>query len=543
MEKPNDQQIEEYLAQVEASGALGKSERRKKLLRHLILAEAEGDGGQLKAYSIGLDIFGKSEDFDPQSDSVVRVEVGRLRTAIALFEASDFAVCALKVEIPKGTYRPTFSFRDVAGPADSATGSVATNEQYGKIWLIPAAAVALSIIAMAFWFIWSDRGEGGDSRIVVQINDLFGERGAEAASILRQGLLANKAVSVLLEPNDGGIDPMAEFLLSGSTTSGQTNTGVSIELINARTNKLAWSRTVELDNENFRQGLIDHVSRELRVRLFGVTKELLEGRDPENLTPEQLFIMGTWVPGPAVNAVSWELERVELMEVALRKNPEFGAAHSVVADKLAYLANVYGPSDTPELLDKAKFHAQRAMELAPLDANVVFNVAQSQWHSGQISASHATMRRVTELDANHTIAQFLSDVIPYTCATAPQTAVDAATAFDDSLSADNPIRWLTLTWVAWLHAYRGEYDRALAAEEHAALIFEIPYTFMRHAMLLNKLGRTDEAAELLERQKANWPDIDTAHFASVTIPRLCSEADNAGAFIGLYEELDAALSR
>lgn len=545
MNFPDEQQISDYLERVRASGALGKSNRRLFLLEHLIRAEAEGSGGQLKAYSIGLDIFGKGPDFDPQSDSVVRVEIGRLRTAIAVFESSEFANCDLQVDIPKGTYRPTLTKRE-NGTQESETVVAdhgATKNAPLKHWKVIAAAVFLAVcVGLAVlglgWFITPQ----GDPRIAVQLDDFVGGTGPETATILRRGLSNNKAVSVLLTPQNGGTHPDAEFVVRGSVRAEPGDTQINIELINAETNAISWSKTIQIDDrKNFDKEVSERIGRELRVRLFGASKQLLEGRDPETLTPEQLFVMGTWVPGPAINAVEWELERVQLMEIALRKDPDFGAAHSVVADKLAYLANVYGPSDTPELLTKARWHAQRAMELAPLDANVVFNVAQSQWHSGSIAQSLATMNRVTELDPNHALARFLTRMIPYSCASAPDSVVEEAIAFDTALSADNPIRWLTLTWIAWLHAYRGDYALALESEQRAALIFEIPYTFMRHAMLLNKLGRPEQAAAVIARQKSNWPDIDPGHFSNVTIPRLCSEQPESARFVALYTELERAL--
>lgn len=545
MSFPSEKQISDYLERVRASGALGKSNRRFFLLEHLIRAEAEGSGGQLKAYSIGLDIFGKGPDFDPQSDSVVRVEIGRLRTAIAVFESSEFADCDLQVDIPKGTYRPTLTNREIdAHRAKNVTYDAipALSYAFKPRMLIAAAVLGSVCVALAVfglgWFVTPK----GDSRIAVQLDDFSGSRGPETATILRRGLSNNKALSVLLAPQNGGNHPDAAFIVRGSVQVAPGDTQIDIELINAQTDAISWSKTIQIDErKDFNKAVSERIGRELRVRLFGASKELLEGRDPETLTPEQLFVMGTWVPGPAINAVEWELERVQLMEIALRKDPDFGAAHSVVADKLAYLANVYGPSNTPELLKKATWHAQRAMELAPLDANVVFNVAQSQWHSGSIAQSLATMKRVTELDPNHALARFLARMIPYSCAAAPDSVVEQAIAFDDALSADNPIRWLTLTWIAWLHAYRGDFTLALEAEQRAALIFEIPYTFMRHAMLLNKLGRPEQAATVIERQKSNWPDIDPAHFSSVTIPRLCSEQPDNARFIELYADLETAL--
>ncbi|OJJ11479.1 hypothetical protein BKI51_06965 [Alphaproteobacteria bacterium AO1-B] len=547
MSFPVDQQISDYLERIRASGALGKSNRRLVLLEHLIRAEADGCGGQLKAYSIGLDIFGKDPDFDPQSDSVVRVEIGRLRTAIAVFESSTFADCELQVDIPKGTYRPKLTLRE---NRVHETGHTASKNQQAKSvgkkpWKpISAVLVFLACTGLGLFGLYNFYAQPEETRIAVQLDDFSGAMGRNAALVLRQDLSKNKAISVLLSPPDNGIHPQAAFLVTGSVQLEPGETRINVELLSTRDNEVLWSESIHIDDrKDFDGSVSERIGRDLKLRLFGATKELLEGRAPEELTPEQLFIMGTWVPGPAINAVDWELERVRLMEIALEKDPGFGAAHSVIADKLAYLANVYGPSNTPEMMNRAKWHAQRAMELAPLDANVVFNVAQSQWHSGSIAQSFITMQRVTELDPNHALAQFLSRMIPYSCASAPDAVLQDAIAFDAALLPDNPIRWLTLTWIAWLHAYRGEFELALEAEQRASLVFEIPYTFMRHAMLLNTLGRPEEAAAIIQRQKTNWPDIDPAHFSNVTIPRLCREQAESTRFVALYEELSLALKR
>jgi len=145
------------------------------------------------------------------------------------------------------------------------------------------------------------------------------------------------------------------------------------------------------------------------------------------------------------------------------------------------------------------------------------------------------------LDPGHDLARFLHMVIPYSCAAAPDHVLKSARTFDAGLSPDNPIRWLTLTWVGWLHSYRQEWDAALAAEEAAARIFQIPYTFMRHAMILNQLGRTEEAQSLITQGKRNWMEFDPSHFTATTIPRLCSEAPDGDMFIGYYSQLVANL--
>ena len=103
------------------------------------------------------------------------------------------------------------------------------------------------------------------------------------------------------------------------------------------------------------------------------------------------------------------------------------------------------------------------------------------------------------------------------------------------------MRWVTLTWIGWLHFNRDEYEQALEAEKRSAQIFQIPYTVMRHAAVLSKLGRNDEAAELLRSQKNNWPNISPDHFADKTMPKLCKDFPGETKMIGFYKGLADAM--
>lgn len=544
--------VDRYLERIVAAGIFEKDSLRHRLLKHLILAELAGEGANLKAYTIGLDVFGKPESFDPSTDSSVRVGVGRLRTSLALFESGDGAATNIVVDIPVGTYRPQITRRDMTAGAALAANASTENSVDAKRRMSPLVGLAaVAVFAFVGWALLTTVPFFGwrstvDTQIALEVDAFKGDPAlaAEVTTTLRRGLSRNKSITVVADSTAGLFSDETDLVLQGSVA--RTDEGralITAELLSVSTGNIVWAKALDFEDDALLQSRITQVlGNELRVRVFGATKQELAGRDPETLTPEQLFIMGTWVPGRAVNAVTWELSRVQLMGLALEKDPEFGAAHSVMADKLAYLANVYGPSDTPELREAALMHAQSARELSPLNPDVMFNVAQALWHSGQIRNSEAAMLRVLDLDPGHDVARFLAKMIPNTCDTPSQDVVDWAVAFDARLSADNPIRWLTLTWIGWLHTNRGEYVLALDAEEKAALIFEIPYTFMRHAMLLNKLDRTDEAISLIESQTRNWPSIDPDHFAQVTLPRLCAEDENHPELIQNYQELADAVA-
>ncbi len=62
----------------------------------------------LKAYTIAVTVFGRSNDFDPQIDPIVSVEAGRLPRALDHYYLTGGRNNALRIESPKGTYVPHF---------------------------------------------------------------------------------------------------------------------------------------------------------------------------------------------------------------------------------------------------------------------------------------------------------------------------------------------------------------------------------------------------------------------------------------------------
>lgn len=542
----SDADIRDYLAQIAKSNVLGRSPRKAALIEYLLRTELAGQGDMLKAYTIGLDVFDKPSDFDPSTDSSVRVELGRLRTAIALFEAGEFATSTLCVELPVGTYRPKITFRDAAHHTEAENAS----ERPSVNLLSPRGLLALAVCAIAV--IWISmtllvRPQNHDNAaevypISLSVPDFSDSAlGKEIARIVKGSFANNPTVKILDVNAPSKIDD--SFILRGRVIERDGFSSVSATLADLTTNQTVWTHSFTLQNgDDLETTLQSQLNGELYTRLFGAAKRSLERRDPADLTAAQLFILATWVSGPAQSNLDWEVKRVELMKKALEREPEFGPAHSVLADKYGFLANMDANWDTPEILKLSEFHAARGVELSPLDANVMFNVAQSHWHAGRHTQSQRMFQRVTELDAGNSLARFFSNVVPYWCADVPQDVMDWAVKYDQQLSSDDPIRWIVLTWIAKLHANRGEYDLGLRAATMASEIFQVGYTYMEKAMLLNKLGQPDAAANIIVGQRQDWPGADAAHYATSTIPRLCQEQSNPKPFQAGYADLSNALA-
>src|SRR6202043_3806618 len=112
-------------------------------------------GSPIKEYQIATEGFGRSTDFDPQLDSMVRVQAGRLRVKLTEYYGSDGGEDPVIVELPKGTYVLSFHHRAVA-PSRAHASAIAEPEpgraSARRNWIIAtsllAALLVISLIAI-----------------------------------------------------------------------------------------------------------------------------------------------------------------------------------------------------------------------------------------------------------------------------------------------------------------------------------------------------------------------------------------------------------
>ncbi len=148
-------QRELYLAQVDRlvnSHVLHGSESLCKLLRYLAEHAIDHPGSSLKEYQIATEVFGRPQNFDPQSDSTIRVQAGRLRLKIAEYYNSEGAEDPIQLEMPKGTYVVSFHRRErspakqQAIPPLSPQDDIAADAKAGSKWRLGALVLAALLI-------------------------------------------------------------------------------------------------------------------------------------------------------------------------------------------------------------------------------------------------------------------------------------------------------------------------------------------------------------------------------------------------------------
>src|ERR1700751_2182736 len=85
----------------------------RRLLAYLGEKAASGEADKLKEYVVAIEGLGKPPSYDPQQNSAVRIQVGRLRQKLAEYYRNEGINDPLIVDLPKGRFRLVCEARKV----------------------------------------------------------------------------------------------------------------------------------------------------------------------------------------------------------------------------------------------------------------------------------------------------------------------------------------------------------------------------------------------------------------------------------------------
>jgi len=162
----------EELERVLASGIFERSPSLAQALTYICVKYFEGTADSIKEYNIAVDAFGRPPDFDQKKDSIVRVQVHRLRERLAEYYETTGASNEVQIVIPQGRYVPTFVRRsarqgdsaeietlaqaNLSGEAPPSPGQAAGRWKY---WWPAGLAAAVLIVVGVFAVGLSRRGD------------------------------------------------------------------------------------------------------------------------------------------------------------------------------------------------------------------------------------------------------------------------------------------------------------------------------------------------------------------------------------------------
>lgn len=108
MESISRYEIREELRRVLASKHFAKARKRNRFLEFVCEQTLQGNGEKLTEHLIGIEVYERGADFNPQEDAIVRVQASDIRRSLRDYYAEDGRNDPWRIELPPGHYVPVF---------------------------------------------------------------------------------------------------------------------------------------------------------------------------------------------------------------------------------------------------------------------------------------------------------------------------------------------------------------------------------------------------------------------------------------------------
>lgn len=279
MDASRQAEILDALNSILESPRFRSSENLQKFLRYVVHEELDGRGGSIKAYTIAIDALGRPASFDPQSDPSIRVEAGRLRNMLAAYYATDGINDKIRIELPKGGYRPQFRLEEqtgAQGPHHAWLPGILAKTLNVPLWAAGSAALAL-VLLLAYVLSQppastSPADDEAELPIVAvaPFNDGPGSPSGIAAEGIRGQLITDlsqfRQIRVRAITGDGEtarkLLSSADYRIEGvMTVQEQGSEGLNLTLTDARDSEVLWAGRLDFPSNDaeFHQTVFDGV--------------------------------------------------------------------------------------------------------------------------------------------------------------------------------------------------------------------------------------------------------------------------------------------
>jgi hypothetical protein len=120
------QQLEKLLA----TPLFNSSKRYPSFLKYVVTHSLAGQTDQLKERILGVEIFGRSADYDTNTDPIVRVTAAEIRKRIELYYQDPKHSQEIRLYLPAGSYAPQYSWPGRPAGLTSALSPSQTDETH-----------------------------------------------------------------------------------------------------------------------------------------------------------------------------------------------------------------------------------------------------------------------------------------------------------------------------------------------------------------------------------------------------------------------------
>ena len=358
------------------------SERLQRFLKFAVECTLEGATDQLKESVIGRTVFDRGSEYDPRTDSIVRVESQRLRRRLREYYEIEGRGDPVSLVFQPGSYIPAFAYlTDV---------HVSSDEEPGEP--VPAPSPSPETIAVL-----PLSNLSGDPRQEFFCDGITDDIISALSSIPGLNVIGHASVFALkaaaLDAREIGRRLAAGTVIDGSVRKSRSRLKIFVEMIDAPTGQVRWAQTFERTLKavfRVEEEIAQTVAQFLQATL-PVSGRLIRGAP--NMDAYQLYLHGQY----ELHRMSGEGFRAaaNLFERAVSLFPTYAPPYAGLADAYSYLA-FWGYARPRDVFPKAQRSALQALKLdaslphANTSLAVVTGFYEWKWKEATALARKAT---------------------------------------------------------------------------------------------------------------------------------------------------------
>jgi len=492
------------------------------LLRFIVEATAEGRAEELKGYTIALDVFNQSEDFDADRNPLVRVNAGRLRTLLRLYYLGDGQNDVVRIDVPTGSYVPTFE-KNIPPETQQGAAAKTNTIRHNAISVVPFRNLSgrddLEFFGTGFAQDLADALYVFDDLRVIGMS----QRGTPEDTLCQRA--QDRGIAVLVDGNIQALGP---------------NLKIAVQMLNTADGATLWTAkfNLNIDHENafaIKEQIVEQVAAQLggeyghmnRAMQAGIASALYE-------TPNEQIALLKMYNYNARMELEDLLDLYETTERYLKEDPDSGLLHAIMADKHGthYALDFPEAEGTYELLGE---HAERAFKHNPDHQIVRAVLAFKCFHYRERDRFFRLLEENVDAAASSPLR--LGTYAMYACHFGEWDLGKPLLDRVFESNAEVPT-WLFGTSSLY-HYQKGEFEQALTEANK----INAPGLFWANAyrcVALSELGRFQEARSEYQQLLACRPDFEAR--GDYLLRRYIAEDSIVGRFKGSFQKFGISIA-
>lgn len=445
---PTPEDIREAVDRVTVSDVFARSPQLGAFLRFVVEAVLHGKADRIKAYTIGVEVLRRDVKFDPQLDPIVRVEATRLRRTIERYYAGAGADDPVIIDLPRGSYVPTFRWREPGAPAVDAVVSPSAMDWRGVLqsrFGLAGLTAAVLVLAFGLGAALLMRGptqqkettsvtreparavtaamlQPGNGMPSIYIEPLR-VSGTPADQALSVDTLAEKigdsfarfdTINVVYSPRTASTDvpvtePRADYRLAGAVEYGSDNANVQFRLIDVAEGNVVWSRSFDRiapSDKGVAEEQIVFALADSLLQSYGVIRSRDRAKQLVSNVgdPRYRCVLEAADSIRTLNAAEHERAKA-CIDHLTAADPSFAIGHTFLAILYGreYLFGVPQRSDAEPVLDRALRAARRAIELNPASSRSWIVLMVVLFHRHEVPEAFAAGEKALALNKYDTL--------------------------------------------------------------------------------------------------------------------------------------------